>query len=111
MKFKFLVLLAIATVLPLAGCGPHNSSEPSNSSAATASAATPTNFAYEAANFLQEFNTGLQTALPTVDDILTATHNPKDAVYVNIASSLLNSVAAAQKAAASSNAVATTPNP
>jgi hypothetical protein len=36
-----------------------------------------------AENILQQFNTGLQTVAPTVDTILTLTHNQGDAAAVN----------------------------
>lgn len=36
-----------------------------------------------AANVLQQFNTGLQTAAPTIDALLAATHNQGDAEAVN----------------------------
>jgi hypothetical protein len=82
----------------------------------TGSLAVPTatlNTGYTVANILQEFNTGLTASLPTVNQVLTATHNTGDAgivndvvVGTNLVSALVSAFTSTVKASQASGASA-----
>jgi hypothetical protein len=71
------------------GCATTGTTTPVTTTTGTVAVPTQTvNIGYEIENYLQEFNTGVSAALPTVDSFLAATHNTKDATTVNMYASL-----------------------
>lgn len=75
---KHLILAFLLAVSPLAfyGCASFGTFTP-------AASADIQNALLTSENVLQQLNTGLQTAAPSIDAILTMTHNQGDAAAVN----------------------------
>lgn len=70
--------LTIPLILCLFGCA-----TTSTGASATSTSTKIQNALLTASNVLQQLNDGLQTAAPTVDALLTLTHNQGDAAAVN----------------------------
>ena len=88
-SYKFLPL-SILCSLVLFGCAPNQSTGSSTLPVAVAPAAPTVSTATKVQNalltvdnVLQQLNTGVQTAAPTIEAILTMTHNQGDASAVN----------------------------
>lgn len=77
--YLFLLCLGCVPAVMLSGCISDGTLTP----AVTSDAAKVESALGTVANVLQQFNTGLQTAAPTIDALLTVTHNQGDADYVN----------------------------
>lgn len=83
---KFAILLAC---FALSACGTDSTTTTTTSTGTTAAVPTSTtaqkvqNALLTVDNVLQQLNTGVQTAAPTVEAILTMTHNQGDATAVN----------------------------
>ena len=112
-KILFSIVFVSALAFLSEGCA--STADTTDVSTSTGTVAVPTtvlNTAYTAANVLQQFNTGLQASLPTVTQVLTATHNSGDVGIANdvavgsslitaLVSAVANTVKAAQAAGAS----------
>jgi hypothetical protein len=93
---KFIVPFLACLSLTLVACA----------TTGTTASTNDTTFAYDAANFLQQFNKGAQALLPTADAVIAyVTTNDStiqnDQNLANIAASLINAVATAQKTSTS----------
>lgn len=89
-KFKTVGLAACLLVsLSFTGCA----TDGQTTTVQTATGAVPVstnlvNVGYEIANFLQQFNTGVSAAIPSVTTFLNQTHNSGDAQTVQLYASL-----------------------
>lgn len=91
---SFTTLLLIVCMFSIAACSTTGGTTP------------PTNLVntgYEIESFLEEFNTGVSTAIPPVNQFLTQTHNSGDAatvsLYATLAAQFAGAVASGLKAA------------
>ena len=97
MKTKLVSILAAFT-LTLTGCATDGTTDLNTPTGSLPVPAGALNTALTAANILQQFNTGLTASLPTVTQVLNATHNSGDvgiAQNVVIGSNLISALVAA----------------